>query len=168
MLLENLQLDKSDLPQLAEISYSEHPKDYRDLRLLVLMIFMVLLSAIWIIPFILWNLKLMGVLFGVWFVLLSLFLVEEIKGFKRRGYALRQRDITYKRGFLFHSQTTVPFNRIQHCETSQGPLSRAFGLMALKIFTAGGATSDLRIGGIRPDEANQLKDFITEASAQYE
>ena len=40
--------------------------------------------------------------------------------------------------------------------------------MALKIFTAGGATSDLRIGGIRPDEANQLKDFITEASSQHE
>ena len=168
MLLENLQLNSSDLPQLEEVEYREHPSDYRDLRLLILMIFMVLLSAGWIIPLILWKLKVMGIFFGVWSLILGVFLLEEIKGFKKRGYVLRQRDITYKKGFLFHSQTTVPFNRIQHCETSQGPLSRAFNLMTLKIFTAGGATSDLRIGGIRPEEANQLKDFITEASSSYE
>ncbi len=156
MLLENLQLDKSDLPQLENVIYSKHPTDYRDMRLLVLMIFMLLLSGIWIMQLIFWNLTALGVLFGVWSLMITLFLVEEIKGFRRRGYALRQRDITYKKGFLFHTQTTVPFNRIQHCETSQGPLSRAFGLMALKIFTAGGATSDLRIGGLRPEEANQL------------
>lgn len=168
MLLENFQLDVSDLPILEESEYTPHPSDYRDLRLLILMICMVLFSAIWVIPLILWNLTLMGILFGVWCVMLTLFLFEEIKGFKKRGYVLRQRDITYKKGFFFHTQTTIPFNRIQHCETSQGPLSRAFGLMSLKIFTAGGATSDLRIGGIRPKDANQLKDFITEASSNHE
>ncbi len=168
MLLENLQLEKSDLPLLEEVHYESHPSDYRDMRLLVLMIVMLLLSGVWIMQLIFWNLTAMGILFGVWAIILTLFLIEEIKGFKRRGYALRQRDITYKKGYIFHSQTTIPFNRIQHCETSQGPLSRAFGIMSLKIFTAGGSTSDLRIGGLRPDDANRLKDFITEASSAHE
>ena len=117
MLLENLQLDKSDLPQLEEVTYTEHPKDYRDLRLLVLMIFMVLLSAIWIIPLILWKLEVMGVLFGVWTTILTFFLVEEIKGFKKRGYVLRQRDITYKRDFYFILKPQfllTEFNIVKH------------------------------------------------------
>jgi membrane protein YdbS with pleckstrin-like domain len=165
MLLENLQLEKSELPLLENVDYSPHPKDYRDMRLLILMIVMFLLSGFWIMQLVFLN---MGVIFLIWAGLLSIILLEEIKGFKKRGYALRQRDITYKKGFLIHSQTTIPFNRVQHCETTQGPLSRAFGLMSLKVFTAGGASSDLRISGLRPEEANRLKDFITEASSTYE
>jgi len=168
MLLENLQLEKSDLPLLGNVDYSPHPKDYRDMRLLILMIVMFLLSGFWIMQLVFLNMTAMGVIFLIWVGLLSLILLEEIKGFKKRGYALRQRDITYKKGFLIHSQTTIPFNRVQHCETTQGPLSRAFGLMSLKVFTAGGASSDLRISGLRPEEANRLKDFITEASSTYE
>ena len=132
------------------------------------MIVMFLLSGFWIMQLVFLNMTAMGVIFLIWAGLLSIILLEEIKGFKKRGYALRQRDITYKKGFLIHSQTTIPFNRVQHCETTQGPLSRAFGLMSLKVFTAGGASSDLRISGLRPEEANRLKDFITEASSTYE
>ena len=168
MLLENLQLEKSDLPLLENVDYSPHPKDYRDMRLLILMIVMFLLSGFWIMQLVFLNMTAMGIIFLIWVGLLSLILLEEIKGFKKRGYALRQRDITYKKGFLIHSETTIPFNRVQHCETTQGPLSRAFGLMSLKVFTAGGASSDLRISGLRPEEANRLKDFITEASSTYE
>ena len=168
MLLENLQLEKSELPLLENVDYSPHPKDYRDMRLLILMIVMFLLSGFWIMQLVFLNMTAMGVIFLIWAGLLPIILLEEIKGFKKRGYALRQRDITYKKGFLIHSQTTIPFNRVQHCETTQGPLSRAFGLMSLKVFTAGGASSDLRISGLRPEEANRLKDFITEASSTYE
>ena len=168
MLLENLQPEKSELPLLENVDYSPHPKDYRDMRLLILMIVMFLLSGFWIMQLVFLNMTAMGVIFLIWAGLLSIILLEEIKGFKKRGYALRQRDITYKKGFLIHSQTTIPFNRVQHCETTQGPLSRAFGLMSLKVFTAGGASSDLRISGLRPEEANRLKDFITEASSTYE
>lgn len=168
MLLENLQLEKSDLPLLENVDYISHPKDYRDMRLLILMIVMFLLSGFWVMQLVFLNMTAMGVIFIIWVGLLSVILFEEIKGFKKRGYVLRQRDITYKKGFLIHSQTTIPFNRVQHCETTQGPLSRAFGLMSLKVFTAGGASSDLRISGLRPEEANRLKDFITEASSTYE
>ncbi len=168
MIFENLQLSREDLPSLQEVEYTGHPTDYRDMRLLVMLIFMFLLSGVWIMQLVLWNLTALGIIFSVWVVLLTLLLVEELKGFKKRGYVLREKDITYKKGFLFHSQVTIPFNRIQHCETSQGPLSRAFNLMTLKVFTAGGASSDLRISGLRPEEANQLKEFITEASALHE
>ena len=88
-------------------------------------------------------------------------------GFSRRGYALRERDLTYRKGWIFFSTTTLPFNRIQHTEVSQGPIEKKFDLCTLKIFTAGGSTSDLSIPGLEEEEAQQLRDFISKKAAIY-
>src|SRR5690606_7570665 len=88
-------------------------------------------------------------------------------GYRRRSYALREKDLTYKKGWLFSATTTVPFNRIQHTEVSQGPLERRFELCTLNIYTAGGSTSDLSIPGLNEDEAQQLRDFISKKAALY-
>ena len=84
------------------------------------------------------------------------------KAFTFKGYAFRQKDISYKTGWLWRSITTVPFNRVQHCEVSQGVMDRYFGLAKLKIFTAGGSSSDVVVPGLRLDQATDLKDFILE------
>jgi membrane protein YdbS with pleckstrin-like domain len=88
-------------------------------------------------------------------------------GFQHRGYAVRQQDITYKKGWIFRSRTTVPFNRIQHSEINQGPLDRKYGISSLKIFTAGGSTSDLTIPGLPPEEAERLHEFITDQTSAH-
>ena len=91
-----------------------------------------------------------GAAFGLlWFL-------EEWKGFPRRGYAVRERDITYRAGWLFRSTTTVPFGMIQHSELSQGPVSRKLGLNHLKLFTAGGS-GNLRIAGLEDEDAQTLR-----------
>ena len=58
--------------------------------------------------------------------------------FRFMGYAVREKDITFKSGWLWRSVTTVPFNRVQHCDLKQGMLDRRFGLSKLTIYTAGG------------------------------
>lgn len=78
----------------------------------------------------------------------------------RKGYALRERDILYRSGVLWRKLAAVPFNRIQHVETSSGPLDRAFGLASLEIFTAGGATGDLKISGLESALATRLRSHI--------
>jgi len=80
--------------------------------------------------------------------------------FQNRSYAIRQKDIVYNKGLFWKSTTAIPFNRVQHCEVSQGPIDRYFDLSELKIFTAGGASSDLSISGLSPDNARRIKDFI--------
>ena len=49
------------------------------------------------------------------------------------GYALREKDISFKSGWLWRSMTTVPFNRVQHCDIKQGLIDRRFGLSKLTI-----------------------------------
>lgn len=78
----------------------------------------------------------------------------------RRGYVVRDKDIVFRSGVLWRSVTAIPFNRIQHVETSSDPLDRKFDLATLQLFTAGGSSGDLKIDGLGKDVAEQLRAFI--------
>lgn len=78
----------------------------------------------------------------------------------RRGYVVRDKDILFRKGVFWRSVTAVPFNRIQHVETSNTPLDRKFYLATLQLFTAGGSGADLRIEGLGKDVAERLRLFI--------
>ena len=79
--------------------------------------------------------------------------------FPVKGYALRQRDIVYRSGWMVQTVTVIPFERIQHSEWRQGVLEQFFGLAKLKIFTAGGSGSDLSIPGLTKKKSKQLRGF---------
>jgi uncharacterized protein len=80
----------------------------------------------------------------------------------RKGYAVRDKDLLYRSGVLWRTVTAVPFNRVQHVETSSTPLDRHFALAALQLFTAGGSAGDLKIHGMPADVAENLRLFILE------
>ncbi len=100
-------------------------------------------------------------IFSALILLLVVTFIFEVIGFKKRKYAVREKDISYKKGFLYKSLTTVPFNRIQHIEIDQGPISRFFGLATLSVFTAGDSSDDLKIKGLLKEQSLQIKEFIT-------
>lgn len=78
----------------------------------------------------------------------------------RCGYVLRDKDIVYRSGVAWHTVTAVPFNRIQHAETSSNPLDRRFGTATLELYTAGGSGGDLKIGGLPADTAERLREHV--------
>lgn len=86
---------------------------------------------------------------------------------KRTGYALRERDIVYKRGFLFEKTTAVPFNRVQHVSTRRGILDKMLGLSSLLVFTAGGSGSDISIPGLTPELADSLKEALAKRISDH-
>ncbi|MFW5762007.1 MAG: PH domain-containing protein, partial [Cyclobacteriaceae bacterium] len=49
-----------------------------------------------------------------------------------------------------------------------GPLNRLFKLTTLKIYTAGGSTSDLNIPGLEYDDAQKLREYIAEKSSKHD
>ena len=59
----------------------------------------------------------------VFVVFIAVLAIKSI-GFKKMKYVVREKDISYKKGVLFRSLTTVPFNRVQHIEIDEGPVSR--------------------------------------------
>ena len=106
-------------------------------------------------------------------VLLGIFLIflwNYIKNWqwqKRSGYALRERDVIFKRGFLLDRITIIPFNRIQHVSTERGVLDKILGISTLQIFTAGGSGSDISIPGLTPPLAASLKEALSERIARH-
>lgn len=85
---------------------------------------------------------------------------------KYRGYALRQHDLLYRIGVLRRKLIAIPFNRIQHVETTSGVTERLFGLATLVVYTAGGSGGDLKIRGLETDRAHRLRDHILRRAGQ--
>ena len=72
--------------------------------------------------------------------------------YRRWGYDMGDEQLRVLRGFLWRTDTIVPFNRIQHIDVAQGPLQRLFGLSTLIVHTTGTHNSIVTLPGhIRQD-----------------
>ena len=89
-------------------------------------------------------------------------------GFPRKGYLVREKDVSFQRGLITYKVTSVPLNRIQHVEVNQGVLAKILGLSSVNIYTAGGSSSDLSIPGITENEAQKLKSFLSGKISEHE
>lgn len=92
--------------------------------------------------------------------------VWAVLALKHKGYALRRHDILYKSGVIWRRTTALPFNRIQHVETTSGVLDRLFGLASIVIYTAGGTGGDLKIHGLESGHAERLREHILDRAGQ--
>ncbi|MCX3266677.1 PH domain-containing protein [Pedobacter agri] len=165
MLTENFTNDAIDidsLPKYQEIVLKKPHVSYWKVICINLIICFLLLGII--AAFLLvFNDEIKPYLIAVvsaYIMLLICFFVVFWASFRKRGYAIRTQDVIYKDGIIAESTTIVPLNRIQHIELNEGVLSRMFKLGSLQIFTAGGVSGHLRIGGIPIDEAKSIRDLI--------
>jgi len=171
----NKQVTIEALPQVQSLVFQPLELRYRKVRLIMRTILILIILAIvgaliagtYYDPLDPWVNTLMRVGLPILWLLLSVFIyVSVYKGFANKSYALRERDIVYKSGWLWKQMTTAPFNRVQHVSIDQGPIERHYNLAKLKIFTAGGAASDLTIPGLDPTTANDLKEFIVKKTEE--
>lgn len=81
---------------------------------------------------------------------------------RRRAWALREHDLIYRSGLIWRRTTILPFARIQHVETASGPLERAFDLMRVKCYTAGGMAADLTVEGLEREAARKVRQHLLE------
>ncbi len=72
-------------------------------------------------------------------------------------YQVRDDSLYLRRGVLTRVKTVAPYVRIQHVDTRQGPLERAFGLSTTVVYTAGSRGADVSIPGLTPERADDLQ-----------
>ncbi|MDA8692560.1 PH domain-containing protein [Saprospiraceae bacterium] len=166
MTFSNEQLDISHLPQVSDLIFEKLQRSYLSVMLLRFAFFsaafLISLVVLYIfqpfddVPSMAYLIFLgVGVLYTIWRYIVI------IKGFDNKAFALRDKDIVYKTGWLWKAMTTTPFNRVQHISIEQGPIERNWNLARLKLFTAGGNTSDLSIPGLDYNKAEELKEYIS-------
>ena len=72
-------------------------------------------------------------------------------------YEVTDDEIDIRKGVVVHTRIIVPLVRVQHVNTSQGPILRAFGLASVSVATAAG---ELEIPGLSVEEADKLRDRV--------
>jgi membrane protein YdbS with pleckstrin-like domain len=78
------------------------------------------------------------------------------------GFAVREQDVLIKYGVWWRRVSVVPHARIQHVDTTHGPLARALGLASVVLFTAGTIGAVLTIPGLSTADADGLRDRLAE------
>ena len=86
-----------------------------------------------------------------------------MRRYATRGYSLAEERLRVVRGVLFHSDTVVPFGRVQHIDVNQGPLERGFGLATLTVHTAGSHNASVSLPGLAHEDALAMREDIRAA-----
>jgi len=75
----------------------------------------------------------------------------------RWRYEVRDEEIDLQHGTVRITRTLVPMLRVQHVDTTQGPLDQALGLATVVVHTAAGTTT---IPALTEGDAGRLRDRI--------
>lgn len=80
------------------------------------------------------------------------------------SFRVREDALYLERGVVTNVKTVAPHVRIQHVDTSRGPIERSLGLSTLVVYTAGSRGADVSIPGLVPEEASDLQQRVKQLS----
>ena len=163
-MFQNPEIPLESLPGTEDLEWqSLHPNYKRRLRLQRVLILLAVAVALTTASLTL-NFPRLPILLlaSAWVILSAVLLGWPAFAVPRKGYVVRDKDIVFRSGVIWRSITAIPFNRIQHVETSSTPFDRRFDIATLQLFTAGGSSGDLKIDGLGRDTAEQLRIFTLE------
>lgn len=77
--------------------------------------------------------------------------------YRRWRYEVTTTDVLIRSGLIVVTTSIIPMVRVQHVETTQGPVLKHYGLASVTITTAG---SSFEIPGLAAGEAETLRDQV--------
>ena len=158
----NETIDLENLPKYEDVALTPPNPKYWNVIVINLGIVLIILGAFLGLFIFLLDDKLPNPIYpivGYIFFAALLFFIYRLS-FKKRGFALREKDIIYKNGVIAETTTIIPINRIQHVALDEGITSRSYGLATLQIYTAGGTTGHVHIAGIEVEKAKVMKELL--------
>ncbi|MDD1658305.1 MAG: PH domain-containing protein [Methanomicrobiales archaeon] len=141
----------------------------RTLYFAYLLLFLVLVTAVFITPVALFGNILAFAVLDLAILLPAAFVAWWIPRYYRSMiYRLTDTEMTWRRGVWFRRTGIVPYNRITNLDIVQGPLMRMLSVSTLRIQTAGysgqqagspfGGLAEITIQGIQ--DAEELREMI--------
>lgn len=160
----NETIDLQQLPKYEETLLTAPAAKYWQIIIINLAIFLFIIGVT-LTAFVFFNEE----FHSNWFIFAGIFVVFAAflfflfrASFKRRGFALREKDVLYKSGIIAETTVIVPLTRIQHVALNEGFLSRMFHLGTLQIYTAGGSSGEIRIAGVPIEQAKAMKEALVQ------
>lgn len=98
---------------------------------------------------------------SAWFLIcMGINLTVMRRAYRFRGYAMREEDISYRRGIFFTKIYTIPYNRVQQVRIAQDIFDRIAGLYSITVHTAAQTGEGVSIYGLRKETAEQIKAYV--------
>lgn len=157
----NNYIDVSSLPDFEKVPLHPVRKKLLTKHLLLLSVWLLVVIAFEVFMYFQKEILIGSLISGFLILFLLALVFNVVKKQPLYGYAIREKDIIYKRGFFINKTTVISFNRIQHVSINRSLLDKSLGLSTLKIFTAGGNGSDIKIPGLAPQIADKLKEALS-------
>jgi hypothetical protein len=168
----NSVISPENMPEIKQETFNALEKNYLKILLIRVFIFALILIGAFVAFLIISEENIPGFVLAIIISVISILIIYSVLitifGFPRKGYLVRENDVSFKKGLITYNQTSVPFNRIQHVEVNQGIIAKIFKLSSVKIYTAGGTASDLSIPGLPVETAHKLKAFLSEKISEHE
>lgn len=108
-----------------------------------------------------WILFILGII-NILYVFLAIIYIPKLR-MKVWRYEVHEHEIELKSGVFIIKRVLVPMVRVQHVDTSQGPILRKYHLSSVTISTA--ATTH-EIPALEIEEADQLRDYISKLARE--
>lgn len=149
-----------DLPQNDDSELTKlHPNYKTMMRVVGIMILIPFLAAAFALeafgPLLTGVTAIPLVILLVWLVIFL-----PMRRYQARGYAMASDRLRVVKGVLFHTDTVVPFSRVQHLDVEQGPLERSFGIARLILHTAGSHNASVSLPGLWHADAVAMREEI--------
>ncbi len=163
----NETIDLNTLPKYEETPLTKPDRKYWKVIIINLSIFLLLMAvSLGLLTLFNESVQMNWMLWTALFIVFSVFLcLISRASFKRRGFALREKDVLYKSGIIAEKTTIIPLNRIQHVALNEGMFSRMFGLGTLQIYTASGSSGEIHIAGIEIEQAGAIREALVQRLA---
>lgn len=97
---------------------------------------------------------------GVSATIAVLWVVHAILRYRKWRYEIRDDSVYLERGVITEVRTVVPLVRIQHVDSRRSAIERLVGLASVVVYTAGSRGADVRIPGLLPGEATDLRERL--------
>lgn len=172
MSIVHLQIQPEQLPSIEHIEWKAIDKKYLTVANLVWITYSILILCAIVFTFFVsekWQTTNWYLVSGMaYLIVVVIGFILTIKDIRNRAYAIRERDVLFRKGWWKQTTQAVTYNKIQHVSLNKGPYERMFRLATIKIYTAGNSLSDIKITGIQEDLAEQIKTFILQQHAVTE
>jgi membrane protein YdbS with pleckstrin-like domain len=103
-----------------------------------------------------------------WAVLALAGVVHALLSHRIWRFALEDDALFLIRGVVTRTDTSVPYVRVQHVDTTRGPVERSVGLASVVVYTAGTRGADITIPGLRPERATELRERLRDLAGESE
>lgn len=108
------------------------------------------------------------ILVGIFLAIAIVSFLISMMSYYQFYYYVKGEELHIKKGVFRKTEIQIPFNRIQSVDFQQNVIHQLFGVVSLKVDTAGSKTQEISFDALSKEDAQFLRNYILRKKAETE